>query len=92
MKPKKAAQESDLKGSQLDHIESLLLQLLSERRCPNPVFSIDEVAQQFNVTRPTVYTWIGKGLLTSFRVGGRRRVTEKALERFKSDAEKSSAI
>ncbi|MFC1665271.1 helix-turn-helix domain-containing protein [Pseudomonadota bacterium] len=79
-------------GDRLERIESLLLQIISHRQCPNPVFSIDEVAKQFNVTKPTVYTWIGAGKLKSLKQGGRRWITAKAIETFKNEAEKNSIV
>ncbi|MFC1665216.1 helix-turn-helix domain-containing protein [Pseudomonadota bacterium] len=76
----------------LDMIAEQLSLLAATRQIKNPVFTIEQVAQQFSVTRPTVYKWIGKGWLASLKVGGRRRVTAKAIERFKTEAEKASEI
>ena len=92
MKPIQLPHNVAQSGDRLARIESLLLQLISERQCPNPVFTIDEVAKQFNVTKPTVYSWIGAGKLKSMKQGGRRWITAKAIESFKKEAEKNSLV
>ncbi len=45
-------------------------------------FTVDEVAKLFKVTRTTVYEWMRTGALAYVQVGGRRRVTQTAINAF----------
>jgi excisionase family DNA binding protein len=45
-------------------------------------FTVDEVAKTFKVTRATVYEWMRSGDLAYVQVGGRRRVTQSAMNAF----------
>ena len=45
-------------------------------------YTIDEVAKMLKVTRATVYEWMRSGQLVYVQVGGRRRITQKALNTF----------
>lgn len=45
-------------------------------------YTIDQVAQLFSVTRVTVYDWMKTGRLAYVQVGGRRRVTQSAIDAF----------
>lgn len=45
-------------------------------------FTVDQVAQMFGVTRVTVYEWMKSGRLAYVQVGGRRRVTQSAIDAF----------
>ena len=46
------------------------------------LYTINEVAARFGVSRPTVYDWMNRGLLPYVYVGLRRRVRESALHAF----------
>lgn len=45
-------------------------------------YTVDQVAEVFGVTRTTVYEWMKTGRLAYVQVGGRRRVTQSALDAF----------
>jgi excisionase family DNA binding protein len=45
-------------------------------------YTVDEVAKMFKVTRTTVYEWMRSGALAYVQVGGRRRVTQSAINAF----------
>ena len=45
-------------------------------------YTIDEVAKMFKVTRATVYEWMRSGDLAYVQVGGRRRITQSAINAF----------
>ncbi len=45
-------------------------------------YTINEIAAIFDVKRPTVYNWMNSGDLEFVWVGGRRRVTQAALDAF----------
>jgi excisionase family DNA binding protein len=46
------------------------------------LYTIEEVARLFEVTKPTVYDWMNRRGLQWVRVGGRRRITRAAIEAF----------
>lgn len=41
-----------------------------------------DIARRLNVTRRTVYAWIRKGCLASYKIGSRVRIDPKDLELF----------
>jgi len=43
-------------------------------------YSIIEVCALYNVSAPTVYRWLNKGLLDSFKVGRSRFISSASLE------------
>lgn len=45
-------------------------------------YTIDEVAELFEVTRATVYDWMKNRGLVWMRLGARRRITRGAIEAF----------
>ena len=45
-------------------------------------YTIKQVAAQLNVSRQTIYRWMTACGLEYVQVGGRRRITQTALERF----------
>ncbi len=45
-------------------------------------YTVDEVAKLFKVTRTTVYEWMRTGALAFVQVGGRRRITQSAINAF----------
>lgn len=47
-------------------------------------YRLDEVAEQFDVTRRTVERWVKSGELESVKIGHTRRVTDEQIEK-KSD-------
>ena len=47
-------------------------------------FRLDEVAEEFDVTRRTVERWIKNGDLESVKIGHTRRITREEIEK-KSD-------
>ncbi len=60
-------------------------------------YTIDEVAKMFKVTRATVYEWMRSGDLAYVQVGGRRRITQSAINAFikegkPEEAERSEEI
>jgi len=46
------------------------------------MYSVMEVASMFGVTRGTVFLWMKAGRLPFVWVGGRRRITESAVNGF----------
>lgn len=46
------------------------------------MFSPEQVAAHFNVSRQTVYNWIHSGALKALRLGGLFRVTQAQLDAF----------
>jgi len=46
------------------------------------LYTIEEVANLFDVTKPTIYDWMNRRGLQWVRVGGRRRITRAAIEAF----------
>ena len=50
------------------------------------MFTIQEVADIFHVTRKTVYNWINAGRMKVIRVGGILRVQKSEVERIKNGA------
>jgi excisionase family DNA binding protein len=46
------------------------------------LYTIQEVADLFEVTRPTVYDWMKNRGLAWVRLGARRRITRAAIEAF----------
>lgn len=46
------------------------------------LYTIQEVADLFEVTKPTVYDWMARRGLQWLRVGGRRRITRDAILAF----------
>jgi excisionase family DNA binding protein len=46
------------------------------------LYTIEEVAVLFDVTKPTVYDWMNRRGLVWIQVGGRRRITKQAIEAF----------
>lgn len=45
-------------------------------------YTVNEIAEMFKVTRTTVYEWMSSGRLGWVQVGGRRRVTQTAIDSF----------
>lgn len=45
-------------------------------------YTIQEVADLFEVTKPTVYDWMKNRGLAWVRLGARRRITRQAIEAF----------
>ena len=46
------------------------------------LYTVNEVAKQFGVTRTTIYKWMADGSLPYVMVGQRRRIPEWALKAF----------
>lgn len=46
------------------------------------LYTIQEVADLFGVTKPTIYDWMKNRGLDWVRVGARRRIERKAIEAF----------
>lgn len=46
------------------------------------MYSPEQVAGMYNVSRQTVYNWITKGLLRAMRVGGLLRISREQLDSF----------
>lgn len=46
------------------------------------LYTIEEVANLFEVTKPTIYDWMNRRGLEWVRVGPRRRITRAAIEAF----------
>ena len=46
------------------------------------LYTVNEVCEYFGVTRDTVYAWMRAGRLPYVQFGGRRRVTESAVQGF----------
>ena len=46
------------------------------------LYTIQEVADLFGVTKPTVYDWMKNRGLAWVRIGARRRITRAAIEGF----------
>lgn len=55
------------------------------------LFTVDEVREQFKVTRQTVYNWITAGKLDVIRVGRSIRITQAAIDRFIRTSDKEAA-
>lgn len=56
------------------------------------LYTIQEVADLFEVTKPTVYDWMNKRGLAWVRLGARRRITRQAIEAFlKSGADEGAS-
>jgi len=53
------------------------------------LFTPEQAAAHFGVSRPTIYAWLRRGL-ESVRMGGRRYTTAEALQRFARQDTKSS--
>lgn len=45
-------------------------------------YTVKEIAEIFDVSRPTVYDWMNNRGLEWVRLGARRRITRQALEAF----------
>lgn len=53
------------------------------------MFTIQEVADMFHVTRKTVYNWINAGRIKVIRIGGVLRIQKSEVERIQhGDVEK----
>lgn len=53
------------------------------------MFTIQEVADMFHVTRKTVYNWINAGRIKVIRIGGVLRIQKSEVERIqRGDVEK----
>lgn len=50
---------------------------------------IDEVADEFRVTRRTVFRWIKSGELESVKIGGTRRISIDDVEKKRDDERQS---
>jgi excisionase family DNA binding protein len=59
--------------------EEIAAEIEASRRGPDRLLSIREAAARLGVARTTAYRLIGDGRLRSFRVGGRRLVSESAI-------------
>lgn len=46
------------------------------------LYTIQEVADLFEVTKPTIYDWMKNRGLAWVRLGARRRITREAIEAF----------
>lgn len=46
------------------------------------IYTPEEVAQLYKVTRQTVYNWISAGQLSAIRVGGHVRIRQSDLDSF----------
>lgn len=55
------------------------------------LFTVDEVRDQFKVSRQTVYNWITAGKLDVIRVGRSIRITQAAIDRFIRSSDKEAA-
>lgn len=55
------------------------------------LFTVDEVREQFKVTRQTVYNWITAGKLDVIRIGRSIRITQAAIDRFIRTSDKEAA-
>jgi excisionase family DNA binding protein len=47
------------------------------------MFTIQEVADMFHVTRKTVYNWINAGRVRIIRIGGVLRIEQSEVDRIK---------
>lgn len=57
---------------------------------PDKYYTINEIAELFGVTRPTVYEWMNTGRLEYVVIGARRRVTQRALDAFVESGSQSA--
>jgi len=53
--------------------------MASLKGTPRPLLSVREVAEQFGVSRKTVYDWTNTGAIPSIKVGGTVRIPTRAL-------------
>ena len=61
-------------------------------RLEKDLYTIQEVADLFEVTKPTVYDWMKNRGLGWVRLGARRRITRQAIEAFlKSGSDEGAA-
>lgn len=51
---------------------------------PTPDSTVAECARQLNVTTPTIYKLIHKGVLCAYKVGRATRVTRESIELLRS--------
>lgn len=53
--------------------EKIVLNITENTKQPKEIMTPDEIAEFFGVTRKTIYTWINKEGMPSFKVGSNRR-------------------
>ena len=46
------------------------------------LFTIQETAEYFSVSKATIFKWLREGLLKSTKIGGSTRITETAINEF----------
>lgn len=54
----------------------------NERKPEQILLTVNDVCERFHLTRPTVYTLINTGELSSIKIGRARRIPARALEEF----------
>lgn len=55
-------------------------------------FTVREVMEFFDVkSEQTIYSWLDKGILDSYKVGRLRRITGESVERVRAQARKGAA-
>jgi excisionase family DNA binding protein len=47
-----------------------------------PYYTPRQIIEQFNVKRPTLYSWIKQGWIQSFRIGAQHRIVVSEWDRF----------
>lgn len=60
--------------------ESLLIEQKTTKNDELNLFTISKLAQLFNTTRPTLYSWIDNGDLKPIKIGGRVYFNKKDIE------------
>ncbi|WP_397364510.1 helix-turn-helix domain-containing protein [Olleya sp. R77988] len=58
----------------------ILQEKQKEKEGAPKVYSISKLVALFETTRPTIYSWIGKGLLKPIKLGGRVYFNHKDIE------------
>ena len=53
-----------------------------EPNTSDQVYTVEEVAKRFKVSERTVYQWVYKGHLITFKIGNNLRITESSLQLF----------
>lgn len=52
------------------------------KEMPESLYAVPDLMKYLGMSRPTIYRYIRTGQLESIKIGGSRRVTESALQRF----------
>lgn len=58
------------------------------------LFDVDEAQRELQISYRTLYRWIGKGLISPVKIGGRNYITKSDVERLKVErrSEKSTGV